>query len=85
MLSIDLMAELWGVYLMGELWGVYLMGELCGVYFIGELWVVFCELLGENWRVIVVHHFTGLILGLRPANERRRYFVTTSLIGRAQT
>ena len=26
----------------------------------------------------------GLILGLRPANKRRRYFVTTSLIGRAQ-
>ena len=25
-----------------------------------------------------------LILGLRPANERRRYFVTTSLIGWAQ-
>ena len=27
---------------------------------------------------------TGLILGLRPANERRRYFVTTSHIGWAQ-
>ena len=26
----------------------------------------------------------GLILGLRPANERRRYLVTTSLIGKAQ-
>ena len=26
----------------------------------------------------------GLILGLGPANERRRYFVTTSLIGRTQ-
>ena len=25
-----------------------------------------------------------LILGLHPANERRRYFVTTSLIGWAQ-
>ena len=31
-----------------------------------------------------VVHFTGLILGLRPANESRRYFVTTSLIGWAQ-
>ena len=29
-------------------------------------------------------HISGLILGLRPANERRRYFVTTSLIGWAQ-
>ena len=28
---------------------------------------------------------TGLILGLHPANERRRYFVTKSLIGWAQT
>ena len=27
----------------------------------------------------------GLILGLRPANERRRYLVMTSLIGWAQT
>ena len=27
---------------------------------------------------------TGLILGLRPANERRRYFETTSLIGWVQ-
>ena len=27
------------------------------------------------------HDDTGLILGLRPANEIRRYFVTTSLIG----
>ena len=27
----------------------------------------------------------GLILDLRPANERRRYFVTPSLIGWAQT
>ena len=29
--------------------------------------------------------FTWLSLGLHPANERRRYFVTTSLIGWAQT
>ena len=28
---------------------------------------------------------SGLLLGLRPANERRRYFVTTSLIGWTQT
>ena len=27
----------------------------------------------------------GLIVGMRPANERRRYKVTPSLIGRAQT
>ena len=28
---------------------------------------------------------TGLILGLHPANQKQRYFVTTSLIGWAQT
>ena len=32
----------------------------------------------------MIFYITGLILGLRPANERRRYFVTTSLIGWAQ-
>ena len=32
----------------------------------------------------VLYTYTGMILGLRPANERRRYFVTTSLIGWAQ-
>ena len=32
-----------------------------------------------HWAV-----YTGLILGLRPANERRRYFVTTSLISWVQ-
>ena len=31
------------------------------------------------------HGIVGLILGLLPANERRRYKVTPSLIGRAQT
>ena len=34
---------------------------------------------------IYIYTYLGLILGLRPANERRRYFVTTSLIGWAQT
>ena len=28
--------------------------------------------------------YAGLIIGVRPANEKRRYFVTTSLIGWAQ-
>ena len=30
-------------------------------------------------------HYTGLVLGLRPANERRCYKVTPSLIGWSQT
>ena len=32
----------------------------------------------------VIFRKPGLILGLRPANERRFYFVTASLIGWAQ-
>ena len=36
----------------------------------------------NQWTLLI--HSTGLILALRPANERRRYFVTTSLIGWAQ-
>ena len=31
------------------------------------------------------NNFKGLILGLRPSNERRRYNVTPPLIGWAQT
>ena len=42
----------------------------------------------KSWRpFVLILRFvqeTGLILGLRPANERRRYFVTTSLIGWVQ-
>ena len=43
----------------------------------------------EIWNI--THHYelffsnSGLILGLRPANERRRYKVTTSLIGLTQS
>ena len=28
---------------------------------------------------MMIHEITGRILGLRPANERRRYFVTTGV------
>ena len=44
---------------------------------------------GESHKVslrgIVLKAESELILGLRPANERRRYQVTPSLIGWAQT
>ena len=33
----------------------------------------------------LIDHHAGLILGLHPANERRRYKVTPSLIGWVQT
>ena len=53
------------------------------------MWLVYDFLYGyehdENFAAIMWDHFTGLILGLCPANERRRYKVTPSLIGWAQT
>ena len=35
------------------------------------------------WRRLgkLLHEPAGMILGLRPANKRRRYFETASLIG----
>ena len=39
----------------------------------------------ETMITYFTYSYTGLILGLRPANERRRYNVTPSLIGWAQT
>ena len=52
------------------------------------LFSMFCT-CGPNvvilaWMGTKLPHGSGMILGLRPANERRRYFVTTSLIGWAQ-
>ena len=39
-----------------------------------------------NWSIIGSDNiWTGLILGLRPADERRRYKITSFLIGWAQT
>ena len=49
--------------------------------FICEIRSVGLEYLEENNCLLK----TGLILGLRPTNERRRYKVTPSLIGWAQT
>ena len=40
---------------------------------------------GVEFIVGYTRYKIGLILGLRPANERRRYKVTASLIGWAQT
>ena len=52
-------------------------------------WAIVCLLWGI-WRNLTCHnstplYMTGLILGLCPANERRRYKVTPSLIGCSQT
>ena len=39
---------------------------------------------GKMCSTLCTNRYAGRIPGLRPANERRRYFVTTSLIGWAQ-
>ena len=39
---------------------------------------------GSSFDELLPACYSGLILGLRTANERRRYFVTTPLIGWAQ-
>ena len=45
--------------------------------------IFFLKIFGKWTNTISLN--TGLILGLPPANERRRYKVTLSLIGWAQT
>ena len=51
------------------------------VYIYIQFWNVAKQEL-QGWELV---KFTGMILSWRPANERRRYFVTTSLIGWAPT
>ena len=46
--------------------------------------LIFNMVLNINESEMVVDDVSGLILDLRPANERRRYFVTPSLIGWVQ-
>ena len=49
-----------------------------------KLWRTLLKLLNRQQTYYLIKS-PGLILGLHPANERRRYCVTTSLIVRAQT
>ena len=56
-----------------------------GSFSAGEMRSLY-DALRELLRVssTTLRYITGLILDLRPANERQSYFVTTSLIGWAQ-
>ena len=47
--------------------------------------IVWRHLLPEQMMVKFIDAYAGQILGLRSANERRRYKLTPSLIGWAQT
>ena len=51
-------------------------------------WLNFIYLCTSAWSNITNNlctHFTGIIMCIGPANERRRYIVTSSLIGSAHT
>ena len=49
-------------------------------------WITNLQSPIDHWSQRSIGQYDpGLILGLRPANERRRYKVTPSLIGWAQT
>ena len=69
--------------LMGELWGVYCerLGEIWPCYKWNHT-VIWKEL---SWVFLLILHVllahAGIILCMRPANERRCYNVTSSLIG----
>ena len=39
------------------------------------------KVLTERGRIYILGAYTGIILGMGSANERRRYIVTTCLIG----
>ena len=53
--------------------------------------LLFADICWESSPCVVITHvwyvyaFTGIILGMGSANERRRYYVTPSLICRAHT
>ena len=49
-------------------------------------WAHYAVSCHVSYRIVLINcpSLAGLILGLRPASERRRYFVKTSLIGWAQ-
>ena len=56
-----------------------------GLIHVDSFWGMHWAFLSLQSNVNVAHILTGLILGLHPAKERRRYKVTPSLIGWAQS
>ena len=70
-------ANIWGCLLLCFV--VVMLSVLCGF-----LWCIHSYYSkSQHWHSCN-HTCPGLILGLHPTNERRRYIVTTSLIGWAQ-
>ena len=57
------------------------------LYFISNMICIFSRPHFLQWRLLLQHghYFSGIILCMCPANERRHYNVTSSLIGRAHT
>ena len=67
--------------------GIFGMYNTLNKYIISVNWNVVAGIVDSHRLQCAVYHYQipGLILGLRPANWRRRYKVTPSLIGGAQT
>ena len=84
--SVDIYIERRVLVLRAEIWFMAVITYRLNMwaYMLNKSAYIMPEL--TPWRLIYVFTLktSGLILGLRPANERRRYFVTTSLIGWAQ-
>ena len=60
-------------------------------HYLNQCWLIINKIFRDSYYITCepmtiqfTDTYTGLILGLHPANERRRYFVTASLIGWAQ-
>ena len=68
-------------------WGVFSedFGENLQHHNSTALYLVFLLRQPLKWFPASAEIIPGVILGLHPANERRRYFVTASLIGWVQT
>ena len=62
---------------------VVVIYRFCCIYIYVAL--IFLQIIHNKPNIKKTYDITGLILGLRPANEKRRYFVTPSLNGWAQT
>ena len=71
----------------GNRFGIFGMYNTLNKYIISVNWNVVAGIVDSRRLQCTVYHYQipGLILGLRPANGRRRYKVTPPLIGWAQT
>ena len=53
----------------------------CDAVWLDRLWLCYQHMMQNAWEGICYMGCAGIIFGMRPANERRRCIVTSSLIG----